>query len=143
MPLPIFDFPYHIPQDEYPGGNQIKFGRGYRFAARPPGPDEVICHLNFPTMFVYQNVNGTVNLTVDPQLNIFALETFYQSVRMDQPFQYTHHRRGTVICRFSKPLIMPKTIKTSPGEVGAKNVSGTVYRLHQVEPFDLELLLQP
>lgn len=118
----------------------VKFGRGYRFAAKPNGPDEVTTHLNFPTMFVYQNPDGSPNFTVDAQLNIFALETFYMDVRMFKPFQYRHHRFGLIQVRFNKPLIMPKTLKTSPGEMGGKNVGGTVYRLHQVEPFDLELL---
>lgn len=139
MALPVFDFPYHRPQDEYPAGAVVKFGRGYRFAAKPLGPEEITTHLKFPVMFVYQNLDGSVNFAVDPQLNIFALETFYKSVRMYQPFQYYHHRSGPITARFSKPLVMPRTLDT-PGEMGGKVVGGVSYRVHQVEPFDMEIL---
>ncbi|WP_163564882.1 hypothetical protein, partial [Klebsiella pneumoniae] len=71
------------PNDEYPGSSSLKLGRGYRFAAKPPGPDEVLVHLNFPSMFVWQlNAGDGPNKTVFPQLNIYALETFYKKVRM-------------------------------------------------------------
>lgn len=144
MAFETFDFPYCTPQDEYPGGTTIKFGRGYRFAAQPPGPDEVITHLNFPAMFVFQRFAGDPpDITVDPQLNIYALESFYKRHRLFQPFQWRHPILGIKIARFNKPLVMPKTAKTNPGEVGGKMVGGVSWRLHQVEPFDMELLLQP
>ncbi|GJE78091.1 hypothetical protein [Methylorubrum suomiense] len=141
MAIPVFDFPFHTPNDEYPGGSTVKFGRGYRFAARPNGPDEIITHLRFETMFVYQTVaGGAVNQTVDPQLNIFALNKFYEDVGMWGPFTYNHHRAGAVRARFNKPLVMPKTAKAEPGKVGGKVVGGVSYRVHQVEPFDLDIL---
>lgn len=143
--METFDFPYHSPNDEYPGGSTIKFGRGYRFAARPPGPDEVVVHLNFPTMFFFQRYAGEPMLKdVVPQLNILAVDAFYKRHRMFEPFYYPHAILGTVICRFNKPLIMPKKLSTSPGEVGGHRApDGTAYRVHQVEPFDLEFLIQP
>lgn len=137
--MALFDFPYHKPQDAYPTGAVVKFGRGYNFAARPLGPEEVTTHLKFQAMFVYQNPDDTINLTVDPQLNIFALETFYMDVRMFKPFQYRHHRSGLVNARFSKPLLMPKTLDT-PGEMGGKIIDGISYRTHQVDPFDMEII---
>lgn len=141
MPLPVFDWPYHTPQDEYPGGSTVKFGRGYRFAARPNGPDEIITHLSFETMFVYQQMaGGPPDRAVDPRLNIFALEDFYKQVRLHGPFTYNHHTSGLVTARFSKPLVMPKTKKDEPGKVGGKTVNGVAYRLHQVEPFNMEIL---
>lgn len=138
-----FDWPYHTPQDEYPGGTTTKLGGGYRFAAKPTGPDEVICHLNFPSMFVYQlNPLDQPNYTVEPQLNVFALEKFYRDQLMYKPFYYRHHRRGLIFARFNKPMIVPKTMKAEPGKVGGRNVGGVLYRVHQVEPFDMELLLE-
>lgn len=142
MAYDIFDFPYHKPNDEYPGGTMIKFGRGYSFAAIPSGKQETICHLNFKSMFIYQNLDGSFNYDVDPQLNVFALETFYINHLMHLPFQYKHHRRGFVVCRFNKPLIMPKPVD-SPDMVGGKLVGGVAYRTQQVEPFDMDLLVQP
>ncbi|BAQ50285.1 hypothetical protein [Methylobacterium aquaticum] len=143
--METFDFPYHSPNDEYPGGSTIKFGRGYRFAARPLGPDEVIVHLNFPTMFFFQRYAGEPMLAdVVPQLNIRALDEFYKRHRMFEPFNYPHPILGTVIVRFNKPLIMPKKSGSSPGEVGGYRApDGTAYRVHQVDPFDIELLIQP
>lgn len=141
MALPTFDWPYHTPNDEYPGGSTIKFGRGYRFAARPNGPDEIVTHLRFEAMFVYQAVTGGLpDLVVDPTLNVYALERFYQGVRMYSPFTYNHATAGAVTARFNKPFIMPRTMKADPGKVGGKIVNGVSYRLHQVEPFDMELL---
>lgn len=137
-----FDFPFHKPNDEYPGGTMTKFGRGYSFAASPSGKQETVCHLNFKAMFVYYNPDNTLNLDVDPKFNIMALETFYQAHLMHKPFQYQHHRRGLVIARFNKPLIVPKTVDT-PDMIGGKLVGGVSYRLHQTEPFDMDLLVQP
>ncbi|PZP71764.1 hypothetical protein [Methylorubrum populi] len=146
MALERFNFPFHSPNDEYPGGSTIKFGRGYRFAAQPPGPDEIITHLAFPAMFVLNvNAGDAPHRTALPTFNIFALQDFYERHRMFKPFLYPHASRGEVIVRFDKPLIMPKAIKTSPGEVGAiqDQETGVVYRAHQVEPFELQMLIQP
>lgn len=141
MAQPVFDFPFHTPSDEYPGGSTVKFGRGYRFAARPNGPDEIVTHLRFEAMFVYQAAAGGAPLPdVDPTFNIYALEKFYRSVRMYSPFTYPHPTVGAVTARFNKPLIMPRTLKADAGKVGGKVVGGVSYRLHQVEPFDMELL---
>lgn len=143
MALKTFDFPYSTPQDEYPAGATVKFGRGYRFASAPTGPDEVILHLNFPAMFAFQAAFGAApDPTVEPQLNIHALEDFYKEHRMYLPFYVMHPRQGQIICRFNKPLVMPKPIKTSPGEIGGRIVNGTSWRVFQMEAFDLELLIQ-
>lgn len=142
MAYEIFDFPFHKPNDEYPGGTTTKFGRGYSFAATPNGKQETICHLNFKAMFVYQNPDSSINFDVDPKFNIFAVEGFYQRHLLHRFFQYKHHRRGFVICRFNKALVMPKTVD-NPDGIGAKLVNGVAYRLHQVEPFDIDLVLQP
>lgn len=144
MAFEIFDFPFCTPQDEYPGGSTIKFGRGYRFAAKPNGPDEVISHLNFENMFVFQkNAGDAPDITVNPQLNVYALEAFYKRHLMYQPFQWKHPILGFKICRFNKALVMPKTIKSSPGMVGGMMVAGQPWRIHQVEAFTIDLLLQP
>jgi len=141
MPLDVFDFPYHTPNDEYPGGNTIKFGGGYRFAAKPPGPDEIITHLRFEKMFFYQQTaGGPLSDAVDPQLNMLALKKFYEKVRTYGPFTYNHPTQGAVTARFNKPLLMPRTLTAEPGKIGGKLVGGVSYRLHQVEPFDMELL---
>lgn len=144
MATETFNYPYHTPQNEYQGGYSIKFGRGYRFAARPTGPEEVIIHLNFPAMFVFEEEIGHgANADVEPTLNIYSLMFFYTRHLMYKPFFYNDWIYGQVVCRFNKPLIMPKTLKTSPGEVGGRIVDGKSWRLHQVEPFDIELLRQP
>lgn len=142
--MDTFDFPYSTPQDEYPTGATVKFGRGYSFASAPDGPDEVTVHLNFPAMFAFQAVfNGPFDPTVEPQLNIHALEDFYKAHRMYLPFYFQHSRLGQVICRFNKPLVMPKPVKSSPGEFGTYAWGGKTWRSFQMEPFDIELLMQP
>ena len=67
---------------------------------------------------------------------------FYKKQLMYQPFFYQHTTRGLIRARFNKPLVMPKTMKADPGKVGGRSVSGVLYRVHQVEPFDMELLLE-
>ena len=138
--METFNYPYHLVQNEYPQGSTVKFGRGYRFAARPSGPPEIIAHLHFEQMFYFQDpVTFAARDDVEVQLNILHLEKFYARQENFQPFYYQHATRGLTIARFSKPLVMPKVLTQRPGDVGGRNG----WRAHQTEPFDLELILQP
>ncbi len=134
-----FDFPYHRVRDLYPAGATTQFGKGYEFAARPRGPDQIIFALSFKAMWFFQDPNTMLfKNDVVPKLNVLSLVQFYETVRMYDTFTYPHPFRGNVICRFSKPLQTP-ALADKPGEIGG--VSG--YRAHQADPFEIELKLQP
>ena len=136
--MAVFNFPYHQPQIEYPDSSaQLRFGRGYQFASKPVGPDQLTFRLNFPGMFYYF-VNDVLSSTIEPTLNFLTLQQFYRDHLMFEKFDYNHPTEGLVVCRFAKPLLTPK------GIVGAVSTSedGTARR-HKLEPFDLSLISQP
>ncbi|MDH7796435.1 MULTISPECIES: hypothetical protein [unclassified Beijerinckia] len=135
----LFDFPYHKISDRYPESSKIvQYGRGYSFASAPIGPDQMIFKLRFDAMFHWLTLYEQIDRYTKPQLNIVLLQEFYEEVRMFTPFNYKHWRRGLVTVRFNKPLpeMMPMTEKIIVDQV-------TGSRGHQVEGFDVELILQP
>jgi len=105
----------------------MAYGRGYQFASKPKGPDQVTYVLKFKTMVFWQKADGTYNLTKQPQLNMALLEQFYQDKRLFTKFNYPHPALGNIVVRFAEPL------KYDIAEAG----------LGTVEPFEIKLLSQP
>lgn len=138
--MALFDFPYHVPMDEYPqSGFNVQFGRGYAFASAPRGPDQLIFHLSFEAMFFWYAADGvTLDAAVQPALNARRLQVFYETHRMYEVFTYQHPIRGLVNVRFNKPMPQLKPVKE---KVMLDPVSGA--RGHQVEGFQIDLVLQP
>lgn len=140
-----FDFPHHLVQDEFPNGATVRFGRGYTFASKPNGPDEVVFHLTFQNgMFFVQDIDPAtgkfiLNVKDNAAKNIMLLRAFYTRMLMYNKFIYPHPYLGDVTCRFNKPLLMPKVNSSTPGAVGGWNGR----RMHQTEAFDVELILIP
>ena len=136
--MPNFDFPYHKVTDEYPESSIVlRFGRGYQFASKPRGPDQLIFHLEFPVMYWYFN-GTTIDRTVKPQLNFAFLQDFYESVRMYDTFTYTHPSRGVQTVRFQKPLPPVK------GITNAVIYEPTISRTrHAIDAFNIDLIQQP
>lgn len=129
MSLLTFNFPYHQCQDVYPdNGGGIQFGNGYSFATRPRGPDQRKFVLQFPAMWVYESSPGVLDYTKNEVRNLMALDNFYRQVRLFDTFYYPHPRRGTLICRFGKPLTLPKVLPRADGFT---------------EPFEVELIEVP
>lgn len=118
MPMQTFNFPYHSIETVYPSSSQIvQFGRGYRFATKPRGPDQIVWNLTFPSMKWYLNSDNSVNLTTNPTRNVGKLEEFYNIHRLHEYFLYPHQTRGDVRVRFTTPLIIPVAALGGSGEV--------------------------
>lgn len=137
--MQTFDFPYHRVTDEYPESSMIlRFGRGYAFASKPRGPDQLVFHLEFPAMYWFTQADGTIDRTIKGQLNFAKLQDFYEYHRMYEPFTYVHGSRGSLTCRFSKPIPPVKGINE------AVMWEPTLSRnRHAVDPFSVDLILQP
>jgi phage-related protein len=126
--METFDFPYFTWTTRYPeSSTKVRFGRGYEFASKPKGPDQVSYILHFKTMKFFTNSAGTVVTTTLPKINIAKLEAFYNAHKMYEKFLLNIPGKGTLTVRFSKPLEYKV----------AENGQGTV------EPFTLEVLTQP
>lgn len=111
--MQTFDFPMHVLEVEYPESSaKVKFGRGYEFASRPRGPDQLIYTLHFKGMWFFVDSAGypalgaptILDLHKNPQINMARLEKFYQEHRLFEPFWYPHPSLGNVVVRFNEPL---------------------------------------
>lgn len=123
----IFNYPMHTFETRYPESSaKLQFGRGYEFASKPKGPDQVTYLLSFAAMKFF-TTGGVVNRTINPTINIAHLEDFYRQHRLYEKFIYPHPSDGNVTVRFKSPL----TFKQMFGGLGT------------VEPFSVELTTQP
>ena len=126
--METYDFPYYVLEQKFPESSaKISFGGGYEFASKPAAPDQIIFMLNYETMVFYQAPGGELDIVTNPQLNMGKLQAFYEEHRLFEPFLFDHPIYGEVIVRFNKPL----SWKLRKGGRGT------------VEPFTIELLLQP
>lgn len=126
--METFDFPYFTWTTRYPeSSTKVKFGRGYEFASKPRGPDQVTYVLHFKTMKFFESAPGVVDTTIHPAINIARLEEFYNRVKMYEKFILPLPGKGNIVVRFSKPLEYRI----------AENGQGTV------DSFQLEVLTQP
>jgi hypothetical protein len=126
--METFDFPYFTWTVRYPeSSTKVKFGRGYEFASKPKGPDQVTYILHFKTMEFFLNVAGNVSTTIQPKINMAKLEAFYNAHKMYEKFLINIPGKGNLTVRFVKPLEYKI----------AENGQGTV------DAFTLEVLTQP
>jgi hypothetical protein len=136
--MAVFNFPFHRVTTEYPDNSaRVRFGRGYQFASRPVGPDQLTFRLSFETMCYFELAAGGYSSTHNPTLNMLALQKFYETHGLFEKFTYTHDLHGTVQCRFDKPLVTPKGIK------GQTVILPNGIRQHACESFELQLISQP
>lgn len=134
------DFPYHSVGDEYPESSTlIRFGGGYSFATKPKGPDQITFHLNFEAMFWWINIiNRSIDRTFNSQINCASLQDFYEYHRMYELFTYNHPSRGQTAVRFAKPL---PPFKSMPDKITYNRLANRAG--HQIEPFTVDLIMQP
>lgn len=119
--LPIFSFMKHRTATRYPqNGTTIQFGGGYIFSAKPSAPPQRIFILDFDVMKWYINSDGTLDPYTDADINIGALDAFYNLVQTYAPFTYVHPSYGPLTVKFFKPLEIP------PGEKGG---TGSVFNI--------------
>lgn len=113
-----FEFPYHRVETDYPeSGIQVEFGNNYVFNSKPDAPDMRTFTLSFPTMLYYLDSQGQIDKSHKPEMNMAALEDFYQQHRTWKSFTYPHPVYGDVTCRFKEPLRVPKPRKGGSGAV--------------------------
>lgn len=126
--METFDFPNFTWTVRYPESSvKVKFGRGYEFASKPKGPDQVIYVLHFKAMKFFLTSGGNISIAKYPQINMQVLENFYNSMKMYEKFILPIPGKGDIVVRFAKPL----EYKIMEGGAGL------------VEPFQLEFLSQP
>lgn len=126
--METFNFPKHTLSVKYPESSaKMTFGKGYEFATKPKGPDQVSYTLAFRGMFFFLNGDGTFDATSQPTINMATLEQFYTRHRLYEKFIYPHPALGNLVMRFDTPL----EYKIQENGNGA------------VEPFTLTLLTQP
>lgn len=115
--LPVFDFPYHTVETRYPNdGTTVQFGNSYTFTAAASGPPQRSFGLDFATLVYYLDMfTGQVDPTKNPKINLAALDTFYNLVRMSANFHYDHPAFGRLVVRFAKPLVIPKGLMGGSG----------------------------
>jgi hypothetical protein len=134
-----FGYRYHTVGDEYPESSQvIKFGKGYSFASKPRGPDQIIFHLEVQGLCWWTNVLNVIDRTTFPNTNAAHLQDFYEFHRLYEPFEYVHPSRGLVTVRFSKPLPAFRGIKAAIVERPDLGRRG-----HAIEPVQIDLVLLP
>lgn len=135
----IFDYPYHTISDEYPESSTIvRFGRGYSFASKPKGPDQIMFHLKMQGFAWWADPFGNIDRQVFSQQNAGHIQDFYEYHRMYEPFSYKHPTRGWVTVRFQKPLPAFTSIAKAVIEAADYGMRG-----HCVESFQVDLILLP
>lgn len=112
-----FDFDYHVPTTEYPeSGDRLVLGGSYMYTAAPIAPDQRIITLHFTEMRNYCHpITGVPDSTVNPAINFYRLELFYQEHRLFRSFNYRHPQYGMLVVKFNKPLKTPKMVEGQPG----------------------------
>ncbi|CCV12928.1 hypothetical protein [Mesorhizobium sp. STM 4661] len=83
--------------------------------------------LSFRGLFFFFIDDCTLNDTINTTINMAVLEAFYARHRLYEKFWYPHPTKGDLVVRFNKPLEY-KVMENGNGAV---------------EPFTIELLLQP
>lgn len=127
--MDTFDFPFHTFSTKYPDpSNRVQLGRSYMYTPRPDGPDARLFTLNFKTMCFYENADGTIDKTTNPQMNAGVLEDFYNAHQLWSPFTYNHPTLGPITVKFNKPLELPAGMEGGNGWLSG---------------FTIELLEQP
>lgn len=117
--MQLFDFPYHKFRTEYPeSGNRVQLGGNYVFTAPPNGPDLRRITLKFETMKYYLDIDGGIDLSPTPQINMAVLEAFYNFHKLHKSFIYPHPVYGNMEVKFFSPLKIPEGITNGGGALG-------------------------
>lgn len=133
--MQTFDFPYHKFRTEYPeSGNRVQLGGNYIFTAPPNGPDLRRFTLSFETMKYYvvgrdeagikldfannryiSKTLGEIDIFKNREINMGALEAFYNAHKLHKSFLYPHPVYGNIEVKFMSPLKIPNGIAGGGG----------------------------
>lgn len=118
MSLKTFNFPFHSTSVVYPKrGAQVKLGGNWTYTTKPSAPPMRSLQLKFDALWWRLDGLGLLSATIDPQLNLLALENFYLEHELHQEFIYPSPRYGNLIVRFEEPLAIPEAVKNGNGVV--------------------------
>lgn len=118
--MSTFTWMNHTFTTEYPeSGFRLQFGNSYLYTEGPTAPDQRVFTLSFPLLKYFLNSGGAIDATIQPTLNMKALENFYLEHKMWKTFVYPHPVHGNLNVKFNKPLKVPAGIPDGGGAVGA------------------------
>jgi hypothetical protein len=118
MALQTFDFPTHVTSVSYPKrGAQVKLGGNWTYTTKPNAPAMKSLQLRFDGLWWFKDSNNVLSATIQPKLNLLALENFYAAHELHQEFIYPSDRYGNMIVRFEEPLVIPEAVKNGNGLV--------------------------
>lgn len=121
--MEVFDFDYHKSTTAYPEQPRIQLGKSWVFSPQPSAPDQRVITLYFNGMYYYCDpITGVPNDSVNPKLNFWRLEKFYQYHGTWRDFSYVHPVYGALVCKFNKPLQTPKPVDNVAGLLEAFSV---------------------
>jgi hypothetical protein len=111
-----FDFApnSHVAEEIPPEEAAATSMNGWEFTAKPSTPYRRKFKLTISGMRWRMGGAG-LDVTTDPTMNAGRLLQFYQARRKWDTFTYNHEYLGTITCRFSEPLAIPKAIPNSNG----------------------------
>lgn len=103
--METFDWPNFTWTTKYPESSaKVKFGRGYEFASKPKGPDQVTYVLRFRAMKAFEGADGLLDPVPMPEINVGRLEAFYNVHRLYEKFILPLPGKGDLVVRFAKPF---------------------------------------
>lgn len=121
--METFTWVNHTFSTEYPeSGFKLQLGNSYEYAEGPTSPDQRVITLSFPLLKYFTNAAGALSATIQPTLNMLALENFYVVHKMWKTFIYPHPVHGNLNVRFRKPLKVPAGLPDGGGAVGSFSV---------------------
>jgi hypothetical protein len=112
----VFNFPHHQVQHSYPKRNsQVDLGGGWTHTIKPNSPPARTFKLSFNAMKYFLDDDGLVSELIKPEINLLALEKFYQAHETYKAFEYEHYLHGVLVVMFSAPFETPKLLKEGNG----------------------------
>lgn len=104
-----WNWPYHTVETRYPmNSTVVQFGNGYSFTSKPTSPPQRTFVLDLSALRIVTDSSGNVIEGSNPQLSVYSLDLFYRQVQCYEAFTYNHPMYGALLCRFAKPLVLPK-----------------------------------
>lgn len=116
MAIETFPFIYHQVKAAYPQRNsQVNLGGGWTHTIKPASKPARKLILTFSAMKYFTNDLGVVDETQQKEINLHALDLFYQQHELHRSFLYDHYAYGTLEVLFAKPFELPDLIKNGDG----------------------------
>lgn len=112
-----FNFPYHKVSTRHPQqGTNLKLGGSWSYNSKPSSPPQRVFTLEFKIL-KYYGAAGALDLVTDSEINLGALEAFYNAHLQHTEFFYPHPIYGALRVKFQKPLEIPTGIEGGGGAI--------------------------